>query len=75
MRSHVYKPYVNELLAIERVVEPILRGLDVKPHRRSSIGDIRQYLKSKVRNLRLRLFQILDVVTGRAFPVFRGIAR
>jgi hypothetical protein len=37
--------------------------------------DIRHYLKSKMRDVAIRLLQLLDVVTGRAFLVFRGTAR
>jgi hypothetical protein len=73
IRSRIYKPYVDELLAIERAVDPLLVS-DARPHRRSAITDIRQYLVSKLRNAGLRLFQLLDIVTGRAFLVFRGTA-
>jgi hypothetical protein len=72
VRNHIYRPYVRELLATEKVIEPFLRLPEVKPHRRSAIVDVGQYLKSKVRNVRTRVFQLLDIVTGRAFLVFRG---
>jgi hypothetical protein len=74
MRNHVYKPYIDELLAIERAVDPVLQVSGVKPHRRSTVADIRQYLMGKVRSAGIRLFQLLDIVTGRAFLVFRGTA-
>jgi hypothetical protein len=74
MRSHIYKPYIDELLAIEGKIDPVLQVSIAKPHRRSAILDIRQYLISKVRNAGIRLFQLLDIVTGRAFLVFRGTA-
>ena len=72
MRNHIYKPYINELIAIEKANSSALRVSDGKPHRRSAIVDIRQYLGSKVRDLAGRLFQLLDIVTGRAFFIFRG---
>jgi hypothetical protein len=74
VRDHIYKPYVDELLAIEQAVDPILQASVAKPHRRSAILDVGQYLKSKVRNAGGRAFQLLDIVTGRAFFVFRGRA-
>jgi hypothetical protein len=74
MRNHVYKPYIDELLAIERAIDPVLQVFDAKPHRRSAIVDIKQRFLSKVRNLGTRVFQLLDIVTGRAFLVFRGTA-
>jgi len=74
VRNHIYKPYVRELLAIEKAIAPVLQVSDAKPHRRSAIVDIRQYLKSKVRNVGVRVLQLLDILTGRAFLVFRGTA-
>jgi hypothetical protein len=38
------------------------------------VAGIKQYLIGKVRNAGLRAFQLLDIVTGRAFLVFRGTA-
>jgi hypothetical protein len=72
VRNHVYKPYINELLAIEKVANSVLQAPSAKPHRRSAIVDVRQYLKSKVRNVGVSVFQLLDIVTGRAFLVLRG---
>ncbi len=74
VRKHIYKPYVEELLAIEQTVEPILQVSAAQPHRRSAAVDLGQYLKSMVRNAGVRAFQLLDVVTKRAFFVFRGKA-
>ncbi len=74
MRNHIYKPYINELLAIERAVDPVLQVSSAKPHRRYAIFDVRQYLRSKLRNAGVRMFQLLDIVTGKAFLVFRGTA-
>jgi hypothetical protein len=74
VRNHIYKPYVDELLSIEKTVDPLLGVAYAKPHRRSTAGDIRQYLKSKLRKLRNLAFQLLDIVTNRAFLVFRGTA-
>ena len=74
VRNHIYRPYVRELLAIEKAIKTVLQVPDARPHRRSAIVDIGQYLKSKVRNVGVRVVQLLDIVTGRAFLVFRGTA-
>jgi hypothetical protein len=74
VRNYIYKPYINELLAIERAVDPVLQVSSAKPHRRYAIVDVRQYLISKLRNAGLRMFQLLDIATGKAFLVFRGTA-
>jgi hypothetical protein len=74
VRNHIYKPYVDELLAIEKSVDPLLGLFHATPQRRSTAGDIRQYLVSKLRNLRNLAFQLLDIVTNRAFIVIRGTA-
>ena len=74
VRDYIYKPYVDELLAIERSVDPVLQVSDARPHARSSVDNVGQYLKSKARNAKVRAFQLLDIVTRRAFFVFRGTA-
>jgi hypothetical protein len=74
-RDHIYQPYVDELLAIERTIDPVLHVSNTKPHRRSAVIDARQYLTNKMRQLSLLTFQLLDIATGRAFLVFRGRAR
>jgi hypothetical protein len=72
VRNHIYKPYVEEMLAIERTVDPILPVSAAKPHRRSAVFEIGQNLKSKLRNAVVRTFQLLDIVSGRAFFIWRG---
>jgi hypothetical protein len=74
VRDHIYKPYVDELIGIEKTVDPILPISAARPYRRSAAVDIGQYLKSKARNTGARIFQLLDIVSGRAFLVFRGRA-
>jgi len=74
VRNHIYKPYIDELLAIEKTVDPFLHISETRPYRRASVVDIRQYLKSRLRNAGVRIFQLLDVLSGRAFLVFRGTA-
>jgi hypothetical protein len=74
VRDHIYKPYVDELLSIEKALDPIMQLPAAKPHRRSAVVSVGQYLKSKMRNAGVRVFQLLDLVTGRAFLVFRGRA-
>ena len=70
-RNHIYKPYLQELLAIERSVEHRLPVSTVRPHRRFSTMDLRQYVKSKMRTLVTLMVQMLDIVTGRAFFIDR----
>ncbi len=71
-RNRIYKPYVAELVAIERAVAPLLSLSAAKPYRRSAITDIRQFTEGLLRGARTRLFQLLDIATGRALLVFRG---
>jgi hypothetical protein len=72
MRNHIYKPYVDELLAIERMVDPILSVSAAAPQRRFTTIDLWQVLEHKARQLRTRAFQLLDIATGRALLVLRG---
>ena len=74
IRKGIYAPYVNELLAIERDVDPVLRVSGATPHRRAAAADTLQRLIGAIRTLRLRAFQLLDIVTGRAFLVLDGTA-
>jgi hypothetical protein len=74
LRNYIYRPYIEELLAIEKDIDSMMQVSAAKQHRRSAIVDVGQYLKSKVRNAGTRMFQLLDIVTGRAFLVFRGAA-
>jgi hypothetical protein len=74
IRTHIYKPYVDELLTIEQAVAPVLPLSAAKPHRRSTAVDANQYLKDSARSVRARLFQLLDIITARAFFVCRGRA-
>lgn len=74
VRNHIYKPYVDELLEIEIAIDSVLQVSDANPHSRSSSVDVRQYLKGKLRDFGGRAFQLLDIVSGRAFLVFRGRA-
>jgi hypothetical protein len=74
VRQRIYKPYVDELLAIERTVDPMLEVSETRPQRRFAAVNVRQLLKSKLRKLAMRVFQVLDIATGRAFVVFRGTA-
>jgi hypothetical protein len=73
-RNHIYAPHVQELLDIEREVDPLLPVWAATPHRRSSVAGLRQFVDGPLRRLRRRLFQMLDIVTGRALLVFRGRA-
>jgi hypothetical protein len=74
VRTHIYKPYVNELLAIEKMVDPIIPVSAATPHPRSAVTDVRQLLEGRLRNIVTRILQLLDIVTARAFIVWRGKA-
>jgi hypothetical protein len=73
-RNQIYKPHVQELLDIERIVEPLLPISAATPHRRSAVIDLRQYVEGVLRTQRTRLFQLLDIVTGCALLIWRGRA-
>lgn len=68
IREHIYRPYVDELLAIEKITAPMLEVQNARPQARSHT------IKSRVRNVGIRVFQLLDIVAGRAFFVLRGTA-
>jgi hypothetical protein len=74
VRHHIYKPYIDELLAIESRIGPFFSACNINPHRRSAVFNVRQHLENRARNMRSRLSQLLDIVTGRAFVVLRGTA-
>ena len=67
-RSHIYRPYVEELLSIERTIDPMMDVDEATPQARSHT------VKSRVRNVGILVFQLLDIVTGHAFLVLRGRA-
>ena len=60
-RDHIYRPYVEELLAVEKITEPMLNIDETRPQARSHT------VKSRARNVGILVFQLLDIVTGRAF--------
>jgi hypothetical protein len=67
-RQHVYRPYVEELLAVEKITDPLVNVAETRPQARSHT------IKSRIRTAGLLAFQLLDIVTGRAFLVLRGLA-
>lgn len=73
--DHIYQPYVDELLAIEKNIDPIFDASDAKPLQRSGAVDGRRYLRSKIQTTRDRVFQLLDIVSGRAFLVVDGMRK
>jgi hypothetical protein len=75
VRRYIYKPYVDELLAIEEQVTPLLEIAPAKPHARAVGIDLKQFLIDAARRAGKRLFQVLDIASGRAFVIFRGTAR
>jgi hypothetical protein len=75
VRRLIYKPYVEELLKLEEMAAPVMPTQPAKPHRRSARLDLGQVLVDAARRTGIRLFQLLDIVTGRAFVIFRGVVR
>jgi hypothetical protein len=76
IREHIYKPYVNELLATERAIGPVLQVSNAKPQRRSGTDvGLKQYLANRGRALGTLFFQLLDIVGGKALVVIKGTAR
>lgn len=73
-RNQIYKPHIQELLDVERAIEPLLPISAAAPHRRATTATLRQYVEGLLRRMRTRAFQLLDICTGRAFLVFRGRA-
>ena len=67
-RGHIYRPYVEELLAVEKITAPMLNIDETRPQPRSHT------VKSRARNVGILVFQLLDIVTGRAFLVVRDTA-
>jgi hypothetical protein len=68
IRDHIYRPYVSELLSIESTIDPMLDIGETRPQARSHT------VKSRLRDVGILIFQLLDIVTGRAFLVLRGTA-
>ena len=74
VRQHIYKPYVDELLAIEATVGHMTDVTATKSLPRSKVINLQHYAKGLARKARDWLFRIADIVAGRAFLVFRGRA-
>jgi hypothetical protein len=74
VRDHIYAPYVDELLAIEDGVPPMLEVTAALPMRRIKVDATWNSLVGIARNIGKRLLRILDIVTGRVFIVIRGKA-
>jgi hypothetical protein len=75
VRRHIYKPHIDELLAIEAALVPVLEIAPAKPLRRSAGIDLKQAVANAGRRFGTRLFQLLDIATGRAMVVFRNRVR
>ena len=69
IREHIYRPYVDELLAIEKITAPMLE-VHGKPHPRRDRIPSRAGCEMSV----FASFQLLDIVSRRAFLVLRGTA-
>jgi hypothetical protein len=74
VRDHVYRPYVDELLAIEHRVGSSVDVAAAKPLRRKKVDTTWNSAVGVARNVGKRLLRVLDIATGRAFIVIRGKA-
>jgi len=74
VRERIYRPYVDELLAIEQAVGPMLDVARASPLQRKKVDATWSSVVGTARNVTKRLLRILDIVTGRAFIVIRGKA-
>jgi hypothetical protein len=74
VRDHVYGPYVDELLAIEHEIGPVVDVSGASPLRRTKVDTTWNSMIGMTRNVGKRLLRILDIVTGRVFLVIRGKA-
>jgi hypothetical protein len=74
VRDRVYRPYIEELLAIEGEIGPAVDVAHAAPLPRAKAATLRHRIKGAVRTARDRLFRVLDIVTGRAFMIVRGKA-
>ena len=74
VREHIYAPYVDELLAIEHEVGPVVDVAGANPLRRAKVDATWNSVVGMARNVGKRLLRILDIVTGRVFVVIRGKA-
>ena len=74
LREHIYRPYVDEMLEIEHAIDTTIDISDAEPLPRADVNSFWHRLEGMVRSARNRCFQILDIVTGRAFLVLRGKA-
>jgi hypothetical protein len=74
VREHIYRPYVNEMLRIEQTINRSIDVSGAKPLARADVKDFWRRLENMVRKARNRGFQMIDIVTRRAFLVMRGKA-
>jgi hypothetical protein len=73
MREHVYRPYVDEMLAIESTVNSG-EMVAAKPLRRLNARNLPVLLRNTIRNFAGGCLRLLDIVTLRAFLIIRGRA-
>jgi hypothetical protein len=67
-RQHIYRPYIEEILAMEKIIAPLLETRETGPQVRSHT------IKSSLRDIGIFALRLLDIVSGRAFLVLRGTA-
>ncbi len=74
VRERIYRPYVDELLALEQEVGPMLDVDAAKPLPRTKVDAAMTSFNGVARNVAKRVLRVLDIVTRRAFVVLGGKA-
>lgn len=74
VREYIYRPYVDELLAIEQEVGPMPDVTEVVALQRKKVDATWRSVVGTARNVGKRVLRILDILTRRAFIVIRGKA-
>jgi YHS domain-containing protein len=73
IRDHVYRPYIDELVAIEATAD-LAEAVSVRPHDRLTAPNVRVSMRNAARNFVEGGLRLLDIVTRRAFVILRGRA-
>ena len=71
--DHIYKPYVDELLSIEKTIDPIFDVSHARPLQRSGPVDAWLYLRTKLLTTRERVFQLLRQMVDEGRNAVRGL--
>jgi hypothetical protein len=65
IRDHIYRPYVDEMLGVEKGIGPLVEIQQARPQ-------VRSHTVKRFRDIGIFAFRLLDIVSGRAFLVLGG---